>query len=112
MPIFDQGYQHWQGPLSGHGWRWLAIARQGVRVQMKNRFVRFLLLAAWIPAVALVIAVAVWGLVEQRNENVMPFARMFLPRPFLEEPETYRTTVWTLFYSYFFKIEMFCIMLL
>jgi ABC-2 type transport system permease protein len=112
MPIFDQGYQHWQGPLSGHGWRWLAIARHGVRVQLKNRFLRFLLLIAWVPAAALVVAVAVWGLVEQRNENVMPFARMFLPPPFLEQPETYRTTVWTLFYSYFFKVEMFCIMLL
>ena len=42
MPIFDQGYQHWQGPLSGHGWRWLAIARHGVRVQLKNRLLRFL----------------------------------------------------------------------
>ena len=31
MPIFDQGYQHWNGTLSGHAWRWLAITRQGVR---------------------------------------------------------------------------------
>ena len=31
MPIFDQGYQHWQGKLSGHAWRWLSITRQGVR---------------------------------------------------------------------------------
>ena len=27
MPIFDQGYQHWDGPLSGHAWRWLAVTR-------------------------------------------------------------------------------------
>ena len=32
MPIIDQGYQHWSGELSGHAWRWLAIARHGVRV--------------------------------------------------------------------------------
>ena len=32
MPIFDQGYQHWTGHLSGHAWRWLAITRHGVRV--------------------------------------------------------------------------------
>ena len=46
MPIFDQGYQHWQGKLSGHGWRWLAVARHGVRAQLKNRFVRLMLLMA------------------------------------------------------------------
>ena len=34
MPIFDQGYQHWQGTLSGHAWRWLTITRHGVRVIM------------------------------------------------------------------------------
>ena len=32
MPIFDQGYQHWSGKLWGHGWRWLAITRHGVRI--------------------------------------------------------------------------------
>ncbi len=31
MPIFDQGYQHWSGTLSGHAWRWLPITRHGVR---------------------------------------------------------------------------------
>jgi hypothetical protein len=31
MPIFDQGYQHWSGALSGHAWRWLVITRHGVR---------------------------------------------------------------------------------
>ena len=34
MPIFDQGYQHWNGELSGHGWRWYAIARHGVRAHL------------------------------------------------------------------------------
>ena len=45
MPIFDQGYQHWRGPLAGHAWRWLAIVRHGVRVQGKNLFLRLLLQA-------------------------------------------------------------------
>jgi len=44
MPIFDQGYQHWQGTLAGHRWRWLAVTRHGVRAQLQNRFVRLLLL--------------------------------------------------------------------
>jgi hypothetical protein len=112
MPIFDQGYQHWSGPLSGHGWRWLAIARHGVRVQLKNRILRFLLLVSWIPAVVLVVVVALWGLVEQRNETFFPLVANFLPPEVTRDPTAYRTTIWTLAYSFFFKTEMFCIMLL
>ena len=44
MPIFDQGYQHWSGTLSGHAWRWLAITRHGVRVALTNRWLRIALL--------------------------------------------------------------------
>ena len=39
MPIFDQGYQHWSGALSGQAWRWLTITRQGVRVEPFGRVV-------------------------------------------------------------------------
>jgi ABC-2 type transport system permease protein len=112
MPIFDQGYQHWQGPLSRHRWRWLAIARHGVRVQLKNRILRFLLLISWAPAVALVVAVALWGLVEQRNETILPLVRNLLPPEIFRDPIAYRVTVWTLAYSFFFKFEIFCIFLL
>jgi ABC-2 type transport system permease protein len=112
MPIFDQGYQHWKGPLTGHAWRWLAIARQGVRVQMQNRILRLLLLFAWLPALALVIAVAIWGLVEQQSEGVLGLVRNMLPAEMLLEPRAYRAAAWTLAYSFFFKVEMFFIMLL
>jgi ABC-2 type transport system permease protein len=112
MPIFDQGYQHWQGPLSGHGWRWWAIARHGVRIQMKSWILRLLLLAAWLPALALVAAVALWGLVEQKSEGVLALVRNLLPADVLLEPQNYRLTAWTLAYSFFFKVEMFFIMLL
>ena len=45
MPIFDQGYQHWHGRLSGQAGRWLAITRNGVLVQLKNRWVRWIVIA-------------------------------------------------------------------
>jgi hypothetical protein len=112
MPIFDQGYQHWQGPLAGHAWRWLAIARHGVRVQLKNRLLVFLLFAAWVPALLLVAAVAVWGLVEQKAEGVFRLAAFFLPQDVVTEPEQYRAAFWTVAYSYFFTYEMYFIMLL
>jgi ABC-2 type transport system permease protein len=112
MPIFDQGYQHWKGALSGHAWRWLAVVRHGVRVQGKNLFLRLLLLLAWLPALALVAAVAVWGLVEQQSAGVLALARALLPADILLDPHAYRTAVWTVLYSFFFKTEMFFIMLL
>ncbi len=114
MPIFDQGYQHWQGPLSGHAWRWLAIARHGVRVQMKNRFLRLFVLFAWMPALALVVALALWGLVEQKSENLLGVLQRFLPpdSDVLLDPRAYRVTVWTLAYSFFFKFQLFLILFL
>jgi ABC-2 type transport system permease protein len=112
MPIFDQGYQHWQGPLSGHAWRWLAIARHGVRVQLKGRILRLLLLLAWLPAIALVVTLALWGLMEQGSQSVLGLLGRMLPPGMLDEPQAYRAAVWTLAYSFFFKFEMFFIMLL
>src|SRR5580692_2495605 len=53
MPIFDQGYQHWKGQLSGHGWRWLAIARHGVRIGLQGRVFRIVLLISLLPAIVL-----------------------------------------------------------
>jgi ABC-2 type transport system permease protein len=111
MPIFDQGYQHWQGPLSKHGWRWLTIARHGFRVQMKSIIVRLLILSAWLPALFLVAFLALWGLVEQKNQTIMGFLQ-FLPLPILQEPKAYRQAIWTVAFSNFFFVQMYCILIL
>src|SRR6516162_1575468 len=95
VPIFDQGYQHWKGPLAGHAWRWLAIARQGVRVQVRGWIVRILLVLAWLPAVGLVGAVVLWGLVEQRSQSVLGFVANILPADVLLDPRAYRGSIWT-----------------
>jgi ABC-type transport system involved in multi-copper enzyme maturation permease subunit len=107
MPIFDQGYQHWKGSLSGHAWRWLAVARHGVRTQLKSRIVRLLLLIAWLPAIALIVVLALWGLLEQRVESVLGFLGRLLPAGVIAEPQQYRTAVWTVAYAFFFQIEVF-----
>jgi ABC-2 type transport system permease protein len=106
MPIFDQGYQHWKGPLSGHAWRWLAVARHGVQATLKNRAVRLLLFAAWLPALALVVFLALWGLLEQQAESVLSFLRPLLPPEMIAQPSQYRAAVWTVAYSFFFKAEL------
>jgi ABC-2 type transport system permease protein len=112
MPIFDQGYQHWKGTLSGHAWRWLAITKQGLRGQLKVRLIRLVLLVAWLPAIALVIAMAVWGLVEQGSDTILPLVRPILPPGVAADPHVYRHAIWTIAYSTFFKAEIFFIMLL
>ena len=111
MPIFDQGYQHWKGPLSGHAWRWLAISRHGLRTQLKGRYVRLLLILAWMPALVLVSVLAVWGLFEQGAVGA-EWLPMLKAQAITDDPQTFRQAIWTLAYSFFFRIELYFIMLL
>src|SRR5262245_11621072 len=106
MPIFDQGYQHWKGPLAGHTWRWLAVARQGVRATLKGRIVKGLLFLAWVPAIALVVVLATWGLLEQQAESVLTFLRRVLPADVIARPQDFRAAVWPIAYMFFFKAQL------
>ncbi|HJZ93474.1 MAG TPA: ABC transporter permease subunit [Gemmataceae bacterium] len=109
MPIFDQGYQHWSGELTGHGLRWLAITRHGVRIGMKNRLLRIALLIAWLPAAVLTFSLCVWGLLEQKSDLVqplVPFLTGMLGPDVVNNPKAYRVEVWTLCYDYFLLTEL------
>jgi ABC-2 type transport system permease protein len=109
MPIFDQGYQHWSGELAGHGWRWLAITRHGVRIGMKNRLLRIALLIAWLPAIVLAFFLCVWGLLEQKSELVQPLVPLLtdmIGPEIVNNPKAYRVEVWTLAYDYFLLTEL------
>src|ERR671934_2416238 len=108
MPIFDQGYQHWTGRLSGHASRWLTIMRHGVRAQFKNRWTRMALFFALSPALVLASVLVIWGLLEQQSEVIMPLMSLLrLPPEMMSGPKAFRTTIWTLSYYYFFDIETF-----
>jgi ABC-2 type transport system permease protein len=109
MPIFDQGYQHWSGELTGHGRRWLAITRHGVRIGMKNRLLRIFLLLAWLPAVVLAVFLCAWGLLEQKSELIqplVPFLTSFLGPEIVDDPKAFRVEVWTLAFDYFLLTEL------
>ena len=112
MPIFDQGYQHWKGNLSGRAWRWLAIARHGMRTQFKPWYVRVLIFIAWMPALVLAGALALWGLIEQGvlgTESWAPFLTMLTSA---SDVHASRQAVWTICYSAFFRVDLFFIMLI
>lgn len=108
MPIFDQGYQHWSGTLSGHAWRWAAVARHGVRVAIGNRWLRIALLVSWLPALVLATTLCFWGLLEQKSELITSLTPLlgFLDRAMIADPRSYRIEVWTLSYAYFMLTEM------
>ncbi len=108
MPIFDQGYQHWSGQLSGHAWSWLTIARHGVRIGSKGRALRLLLLISWIPALLLVFLLCLWGLLERKSGVVAPLLQFltFLHPEIIADPRHYRLEVWTICYDYFLLTEL------
>ena len=109
MPIFDQGYQHWSGTLTSHSWRWLAIARHGVRIGMKNRLLRIALMLAGLPAIGLAEPLCVWGLLEQKSEIVaplVPFLSSIFGPEIVADPKAYRVEVWTLCYDLFLLTEL------
>lgn len=115
MPIFDQGYQHWSGQLSSHAWRWLAITRRGVRTALRGRLVRLALVLAWLPALVLIFALCLWGLVERQSaliDTIRPMLTSFLGRPILAGPREYRVEIWTLCYHYFLAWELWFSMVL
>ncbi len=115
MPIFDQGYQHWSGDLSGHAWRWFAITRRGIRTALRSRLVRFALILAWLPAIVLTTALCLWGLVERQSamiEYLRPLLTSLLGRPILAGPREYRVEIWTLCFHYFLAWELWFSMVL
>src|SRR5262245_18898045 len=113
MHLFDQGYQHWQGELAGHGWRWLAVTRQGVRAQWTSRFTRIVVYLALLPALVLALVLIAWGLLEQQAEIIRPvFAFLRLPREMMEGPKAFRQPIWNAAFHFFFMTEMFFSMIL
>jgi ABC-2 type transport system permease protein len=108
MPIFDQGYQHWDGQLSGHATRWLAITRQGIASQWKGWPVKVVVFTALIPALVLAGFLCLWGMLEQQSSYLEPFMFLFngLPDEVRKGPKEFRSTYWTLAFHLFFNIEI------
>lgn len=112
MPIFDQGYQHWNGKLSSQLWRWLAITRHGIQMQLRSKLTRYVTIACFGPALALAAFMILWSLFEQGNEYIKPLIAIVLPKELLDVPHEYRLAVWTLAFHFFFYLNSFLLMLL
>lgn len=49
MPLAELGYRHYDGPLRPERLRWWVITRTGIRLLWRSRFLRRLVLLAWLP---------------------------------------------------------------
>jgi ABC-2 type transport system permease protein len=52
VPLHDLGYRRWDGELNPQILRWWVIAQTGVRLAWRSRWLRRMLVLAWIPAAA------------------------------------------------------------
>lgn len=115
MPIFDQGYRHWEGKLAGHGWRWLVVSRRGLRGALKSRWVVVTVFLAWVPAFVLATVLVLWGLFEQKASILGPVLTMLnraLPPEINKDPHYFRPIIWTFAFSIFFWVEILFTMVL
>jgi ABC-2 type transport system permease protein len=114
MPIFDQGYQHWNGRLAGHAWRWLAITREGIRAQLRKKGTKWTVISAFTPSLVLAAALILWGLLEQGSTLLEPFQFLLqaLPASLREGPKAYRAAYWTMAFDVFFRMQTFFAMIL
>ncbi|HMO35873.1 MAG TPA: hypothetical protein PKA06_07520, partial [Gemmatales bacterium] len=112
MPIFEQGYQHWNGKLHGQAWRWWAISWHGVRMQLRSTLTRTVLALCIGPAFGIAAFMILWSLFEQGNAYIKPIMGFFLPKELLDVPHEYRLAVWTLAYHFFFYVQYFLLMII
>ena len=109
MPIFDQGYQHWQGQPNSMLWRWWVISWRGVRTQFQNRWTRMVVYLSITPSLALLAALIIWGLIENQVAFIKPLLDLFsrgMPPEFRNSPIDFRMMVWTYSFYFFFTTQM------
>ncbi len=114
MPIFDQGYQHWQGHLSGRGLHWWAITWRGVRTLFRSRWIRVAVIFSLSPCLALAAVLVLWGMIENRVSFIQPLLSLMrgLPEELRQKREAYRVMIWTLAFQFFFSAQITFMMIL
>lgn len=68
MPIYPRTYHHWEGPLGGPIGRLRAFATVGIAVAWRNRWLRRVMILAWMPVAWFALAFFVTGQILQQGE--------------------------------------------
>ena len=112
MPIHDLGYRAWQGRLMPEVTRFWVIAQTGIALAWKNRWLRRLLLLAWVPALYLGVVLFLFEQALARPDYLqiaLEFASLFpgidVVREALQtgDPAVARHTAWTWLLLTFFR---------
>jgi ABC-2 type transport system permease protein len=79
----------------------------------KGRLVKFTMLVALVPALALATFVSLWGLIEQKASIVAPLINLFtFNSPLFDSPRDFRVAIWTMAFFFFFQVQLFIGMIL
>ena len=116
MPVHDLGYRKWGGIRAARFLRPLVIARGGIALILKRRWLRIMLVLAWLPV--LIPAFGIFAFEFSSTEPGLqrfivelvsqPLGRPDLGEMILNDPETARHEVWsTLILTYFRYPQLF-----
>ncbi|MCO5171721.1 MAG: hypothetical protein M9894_35915 [Planctomycetes bacterium] len=123
MPVLSSGYRRWEGTRRGRAWRWLVIARAGVELTARSRWLFRFILLAWLPLLYYGVAFFVIGqLTEQRTIDAARGMWQFdvlrglfgtpLAERFIEDPAAHRPALWSaLIYMFLRYTQIFCVMI-
>lgn len=117
MPIFDQGYQHWEGELRPHWMGSWPIAVNGLKAQLKSIWTRIVFGLGVGACISLVGVLVVWGFIERKATWALPLLNMLREMPdVVKDPANFRLAIWTTIFHFFFYAQismlMFLIMLI
>lgn len=111
MPLHELGYRTWDGHRSSPLLRPLVVARGGISLVLKSRWLRLGFLVAWLPVILPTIGIFLFEYSTtnpQLSRGVSDLFRFQFQRPdlaqqILEDPSSARHEVWTTFILIFFR---------
>ncbi|MEM6688466.1 MAG: hypothetical protein AAF664_03505 [Planctomycetota bacterium] len=111
MPLHELGYRTWDGHRSSPLLRPLVVARGGISLVLKSRWLRLGFLLAWLPVILPTIGIFLFEYsitnpnLSRGVSNIFrgPLQRPDLAQQVLEDPAGARHEVWTLFILTFFR---------
>lgn len=111
MPIHDLGYRSWNGKRSARILRWLTVAKGGIQLVLKRKWLRFMLLIAWLPVVFPAMGIFAFeysGTEPGMQRGIVrivsgPLGQPGLGNMIVNEPDAARKQVWSTLILAFFR---------
>lgn len=111
MPVHDLGYRAWTGNRSARTLRPLTIARNGISLIWRGKWLRLMLMLAWVPVTFFTVGIVLFeysstdpSLRQAGASFAMgPLARPDLAADMLADPASVRHEYWSVCIFYFFR---------